>query len=105
MGSSFLGGGCSFVGAVLWVQLCVSCCGCRIAPAWQTLPPGCPPPPNPQEDEATIRLWQQLEELPPGADLPEQLPSTFYTQLGSYLRSARYAERIAPFLRLFPPEK
>ena len=74
-------------------------------PLGKPCPQVAPPPPNPQEDEATIRLWQQLEELPPGADLPEQLPSTFYTQLGSYLRSARYAERIAPFLRLFPPEK
>jgi hypothetical protein len=46
-----------------------------------------------------------MEGLELDESLPEDMPQLFYSRLGSLLRSGKYAERIEPFLNVFPKEK
>ncbi len=49
-------------------------------------------------------MWEEMENLPVAAPLPEQLPALFYNRLGSLLRCGQYASRLEKFLQHFPVE-
>ncbi|KAK9823980.1 hypothetical protein WJX72_006752 [[Myrmecia] bisecta] len=57
-----------------------------------------------QETAEEAALWKQLDSLGPTEPLPDNMPEIFYTRLSSLLRCGQYADRIAPFLKVFPPE-
>jgi hypothetical protein len=76
----------------------------RLQPALSTSQPPAAPPPA-QADPAHDELWAELAALPPSAPLPAALPAAFYTQAASYLRGAQYADRLAAWAEVFPPEK
>ena len=68
-------------------------------------PPPLSTPRAPQEDPSHDALWAGLAALPPGEQLPQDLPERFYFDALSYVRSAQYADRLAEWARHLPAEK
>lgn len=50
-------------------------------------------------------FWERLEGVGPGEALPADLPARLFSRCSSVLRCACFADRIKPFLEVFPREK
>lgn len=51
------------------------------------------------------RFWKMLEQLAPEDPLPIDMPNRLFTRCSTVLRCATYAERVRPFLEVFPRHK
>ena len=56
------------------------------------------------ESADDLAFWRRLEGLGADEPLPEELPRRVYARCAGMLRLAAYADRVAPFLELFPRE-
>ena len=49
-------------------------------------------------------FWEQLDGLQPGDPLPPDMPQRVFYRCSSWLRFSNYAERVEPFMDVFPRE-
>lgn len=63
-------------------------------------------PSDPRFAETTedTALWKMLSKIGPDDPLPPQMMKQFYERCSTVLRCGRYAERVKPYLDLFPKE-
>lgn len=52
-----------------------------------------------------VAFWDRVATLAPSDPLPEELMQKYYSSCHALLRSARYVERIVPWLAHFKREK
>ncbi|KAI8470466.1 MAG: P-loop containing nucleoside triphosphate hydrolase protein [Monoraphidium minutum] len=57
-----------------------------------------------RDDPAHDAFWSRLSALPPGAELPAEMPGVLYRDALSYVRAAQYADRLAEWAAVLPPE-
>lgn len=57
-----------------------------------------------QVDKEVEQVWHELAKLGPDAPLPANFPELFYFRLASYIKMGQFADRVDPFVRLFPRE-
>ncbi|KAL4457893.1 hypothetical protein ABPG75_012758 [Micractinium tetrahymenae] len=72
--------------------------------SWSLMEDVRPADPRFAETPADVRYWEQVAALGPKDVLPPDLMHRFYHDCYALLRSGRYADRIAPFLKHFKRE-
>lgn len=63
-----------------------------------------PSDPRFAETAEDTAFWKMLSKIGPDDPLPPQMMKQFYDRCSTVLRCGRYAERVKPFLDLFPKE-
>jgi len=71
---------------------------------WSFMEDLVPSDPRFAETAEDTAFWKMLSKIGPDDPLPPQMMKQFYERCSTVLRCGRYAERVKPFLDLFPKE-